>query len=119
MGDNTIGNLRGKGSSATYWRRRFFALVIGLSVFGVLAWAVSGALGQPKPIQAAGNVTSSGHQHSGTGAGNSGSAGGNGTGASGGTATTASPSPSPSSASPAASPSATPTGSGGGQGKPG
>src|SRR6185437_9693724 len=61
MGDKTISNLRGKGSAAAYWRRRFFALFISLSVFGVLAWAVSGAIGQPSPIRAAGNVTGGGH----------------------------------------------------------
>src|SRR5262245_52359172 len=94
MGDNTISNLRGKGSAATYWRRRFFALLIGLSIFGVLAWAVSGAIGQPKPIRAAGNVTAGGVH----GAGTSGPAGG-GSGGSGGTGAAASPSP-PATASP-------------------
>src|SRR5690242_21945294 len=88
MGDNTISNIRGKGSPATHWRGRFFALLIGLSIFGVLAWAVSGAIGQPKPIRAAGNVTAGGLH--GAGAGTSGPAGGG----SGGTGAAASPSPS-------------------------
>jgi len=98
MGDNTISNLRGKGSPATYWRRRFFALLIGLSIFGVLAWAVSGAIEAPKPIRAAGNVTAGGVHGTGTGAGTSGPAGG-GSGRSGGTGAAASPSP-PATASP-------------------
>lgn len=93
MGDNTISNLRGKGSPATYWRRRFFALLISLSIFGVLAWAVSGAIGQPKPIRAAGNVTAGGLHGAGAGAGTSGPAGG-GSGGSGGTGAAATPSPS-------------------------
>jgi hypothetical protein len=36
---------RGKRQSATYWRRRFTALVICLAVLAVIAWASSGALG--------------------------------------------------------------------------
>jgi hypothetical protein len=36
-----------------YWRRRFFALVAGLGVVGLLAWATSGAVGGKTPHQAA------------------------------------------------------------------
>jgi hypothetical protein len=36
---------RGKDrQAATYWRRRFVALVVGLAVLALIAWAVSGAL---------------------------------------------------------------------------
>jgi hypothetical protein len=65
MGDNTISNNRGKGSSATYWRRRFIALVAGLAIFGVLAWSVSGALAKPKIISPAANVSSGKHHPAG------------------------------------------------------
>jgi hypothetical protein len=41
--------------AATYWRRRFVALVIGLSLLALITWAVSGALGgsAPSPDSAA------------------------------------------------------------------
>jgi hypothetical protein len=41
--------------AATYWRRRFVALVIGLSLLALITWAVSGALGgsSPQPDSAA------------------------------------------------------------------
>jgi hypothetical protein len=35
--------------AATYWRRRFVALVIGLSVLALVAWALSGAMGGSAP----------------------------------------------------------------------
>lgn len=35
------------GDPDVYWRRRFFALAVGLAVFGLLAWAVSGASSRP------------------------------------------------------------------------
>ena len=31
-------------SPATYWRRRFLALVVGLAILAAIAWAVSGVL---------------------------------------------------------------------------
>jgi hypothetical protein len=34
---------------SSYWRRRTFALAVGLAVLGLLAWACSGALGGVKP----------------------------------------------------------------------
>ena len=39
-------------SSATYWRRRLVALLIGIAVLTVLVWAVSGALHGSRPGQA-------------------------------------------------------------------
>jgi hypothetical protein len=36
---------RGKRQAATYWRRRFTALVICLAILAVIAWASQGALG--------------------------------------------------------------------------
>ena len=36
-------------ATAIYWRRRFLALVTGLSVLALVAWAASSALGRPTP----------------------------------------------------------------------
>lgn len=47
------------GDPDVYWRRRFFALAVGLAVFGLLVWAVSGA-SSARPTAA----TSSVHSHS-------------------------------------------------------
>jgi hypothetical protein len=53
---------------ATYWRRRFVALVAGFGVLAVVAWAFSGALavGRSTPSPAA--VKGHGGQHGGSGA---------------------------------------------------
>ena len=52
-----------KRPAATYWRRRFTALVIGLAVFGVIAWAISGVLGTPASRATAASAGSNGgHQ---------------------------------------------------------
>ena len=32
-----------------YWRRRFFALVVGLAILAVVAWALNGAVARPAP----------------------------------------------------------------------
>ncbi|HMG61721.1 MAG TPA: hypothetical protein VK599_02125 [Streptosporangiaceae bacterium] len=80
---NAFSNNRGKGSSATYWRRRFIALVAGLAIFGVLAWSVSGALAKPKIINPAANVVSGKHHPAG------------GSGAAAGATATSTPAPSP------------------------
>ncbi len=54
--------------AATYWRRRFFALVVGLAIFAVLAWSVSGAIGGPGAIRPAANeITGHQHHHAGKG----------------------------------------------------
>jgi hypothetical protein len=34
---------------STYWRRRFVALVVGLSVLAIVTWALSGAMGGSTP----------------------------------------------------------------------
>lgn len=44
--------------AATYWRRRFIALVVGLSVLALVAWAFSGAVGTSR---AAGSPPHSSH----------------------------------------------------------
>jgi hypothetical protein len=47
---------RGRGRNVeadVYWRRRFFALAVGLAVLGLLAWASSGAVSGKTPHQAA------------------------------------------------------------------
>jgi hypothetical protein len=36
-------------TASTYWRRRFVALLIGLSVLGIVTWALSGAMGGSSP----------------------------------------------------------------------
>src|ERR1700691_477478 len=56
MGMNTYRHQWGRGPSATYWRRRFLALVGGLAIFALLAWALSGALAGVKVVSPAANV---------------------------------------------------------------
>jgi hypothetical protein len=47
---------RGRNEQAdAYWRRRFFTLVAGLGVLGLLAWATSGAVGGKAAHQTAGS----------------------------------------------------------------
>lgn len=47
---------RGRNDEAdAYWRRRFFTLVAGLGVIGLLAWATSGAVGGQAAHQTAGS----------------------------------------------------------------
>jgi hypothetical protein len=66
--------------AATYWRRRFVALLTGLTVLALITWAFSGAMG-------GGNDSSAGTAgHAGTGAG---SQHGGGSGQGGGHGTTA------------------------------
>ena len=51
------------GQPDAYWRRRVFALVAGLGLLGMLAWACSGALGGgTPPRQQAGNPASAAAQ---------------------------------------------------------
>ena len=59
----------GDSQSATYWRRRFIALVGGLAIFALMAWSVSGALGGVKVSPAANVVRKAGHGKAGGGAG--------------------------------------------------
>jgi hypothetical protein len=71
---------RKKPRRATYWRRRFITLVIGLAVFAAIAWALSGALGTGAATARTGSATgSAAGQH-----GNSGIAAGSGAAAAGG-----------------------------------
>jgi len=37
------------GRASVYWRRRFIALVVGLAVLAVVAWALNGAIARPDP----------------------------------------------------------------------
>lgn len=69
MGDLTFRyKKKEEGLAATYWRRRFFALVVGLAIFALLAWSVSGAIGGAKAIRPAANeITGYQHQHAGKG----------------------------------------------------
>jgi hypothetical protein len=53
--------------AATYWRRRFVALLIGLAILALVAWAFSGALGGGSTGQS--GATHSGGGQSGTGQG--------------------------------------------------
>jgi hypothetical protein len=47
---------RGRNAEAdAYWRRRFFTLVAGLGVLGLLAWACTGAVGGKAAHQAGGS----------------------------------------------------------------
>jgi len=42
---NTCRYQRGRDErAATYWRRRFLVLVVGLVVLAAIAWAISGVL---------------------------------------------------------------------------
>jgi hypothetical protein len=61
-------------TASTYWRRRFMALLIGLSVLAIVTWALSGAMGGSNPpVNAAstksvhGSLPSTGTHGSGTG----------------------------------------------------
>lgn len=103
MGMITSRDQSGNGSSATYWRRRFLALVGGLAIFALLAWAVSGALGGAHAVSPAANVAKSGHRPGQGGAAPGGGAASRSPGPS-------SPGPSASATDPAASPSAVPAG---------
>jgi hypothetical protein len=87
----------GKRPPATYWRRRFITLVIGLTIFAVIAWALSGALGRSATVASEGSSggAHAGHQAMGPSPGSAGSAS-RGTGRPG----SASPSPSISTTSP-------------------
>jgi hypothetical protein len=50
MGMTTLGNRAPERPAAsTYWRRRFVALVAGLSVLALVTWALSGAMGGSAP----------------------------------------------------------------------
>jgi hypothetical protein len=108
---------RKKPRRATYWRRRFITLVIGLAVFAVIAWALSGALGPGAATARTGSATSStAGQH-----GNSGIAAGSGAAAADGSGVAAAGTKAPAKATktPAkavSDPSAAPSGST--QGKP-
>jgi hypothetical protein len=45
----------GSGAGASvYWRRRFIALVVGLAVLAVVAWALNGAINGPAPASSSG-----------------------------------------------------------------
>lgn len=76
--------------AATYWRRRFVALITGLTVLALITWAFSGAMGgggDGSPAGTAGQPgTGSGSQHGGSGPGQG---GGPGQAAAGGTDTRA------------------------------
>jgi hypothetical protein len=50
MGTTTLSKSAPERPTASiYWRRRFVALVIGLSVLALVAWALSGAMGGSSP----------------------------------------------------------------------
>lgn len=68
-----------KPRRATYWRRRFITLVIGLAVFAVIAWALSGSLGTGAATARTGAAGSAAGHH-----GNSGIAAGSGAAAAAG-----------------------------------
>jgi hypothetical protein len=91
MGVNTFSNHpEGRQQPPTmYWRRRFLALVAGLAVLGVIAWAFSGVLAVGGGAAASAGHGSPGHQARLTG--------GNGGG-------TASPAPAPARSTPPGSP---------------
>jgi len=101
-----------KPRRATYWRRRFITLVIGLAVFAVIAWALSGALGKGSAVAATGSASGSAASHH----GHSGNAGGSGAAAAGGQATKAPVKPTKAAVKAVSGPSAAPSGKA--QGKP-
>jgi hypothetical protein len=70
--------------AATYWRRRCVALLIGLAVLALIAWAFSGAIGGGAPAGTSGGSSQSGAGH-GSGSGHGGGAPA-GTGSRGGSA---------------------------------
>jgi hypothetical protein len=50
MVPTTLRHVEGeRPAAATYWRRRFVALVIGLSVLALVTWALSGVMGGSSP----------------------------------------------------------------------
>lgn len=49
MGTSTLRRIMPDRDSAVYWRRRFVALLIGLSVLALVAWALAGAIGGSPP----------------------------------------------------------------------
>jgi hypothetical protein len=50
MGMSTVRHLaREQSAATTYWRRRFVALAVGLSVLALVTWAISGAMGGSTP----------------------------------------------------------------------
>jgi hypothetical protein len=61
---NTLRYKRNREPSPTYWRRRFFALLAGLAIFALLAWAVSGALGGAQPASSAADLLPGAHSQS-------------------------------------------------------
>jgi hypothetical protein len=65
-------------SATVYWRRRFTALLAGFAVFGIVAWALSGALGGGGTGSNAADVGRVGHGH--TGGATAGSAANSGAG---------------------------------------
>ena len=54
MDPNALRSRGRSGEADAYWRRRFFALVAGLGILGLLAWATSGAVGGKPAHQTAG-----------------------------------------------------------------
>ena len=59
MGMTTLGNRAPERPAAsTYWRRRFVALVAGLSVLALVTWAFSGVLGGSAPAADSGATKS-------------------------------------------------------------
>jgi hypothetical protein len=75
MGENTL-RYQSENAAATYWRRRFLTLAIGLSALALVAWALSSALS----VSSAGSPAGAGHGKAGpgsaSGAGRSGVANG-------------------------------------------
>jgi hypothetical protein len=49
--------------AAVYWRRRFMALLLGIAILGVVAWAASGALGEGSTSSDAADVGRLAHKH--------------------------------------------------------
>ena len=87
MGMNTFRYQSGERQPLpmTYWRRRFLALVVGLAILAVIAWAFSGVL-----AAGASPATSAGHRSSVRGADTRGAAsGGSGGGGASGSAAAA------------------------------
>jgi hypothetical protein len=55
MDPNALRSRGRNGEADAYWRRRFFTLVAGLGILGLLAWATSGAVGGKTAHQTAGS----------------------------------------------------------------
>jgi hypothetical protein len=53
MDPNSLPSRGRNGAADAYWRRRFFTLVAGLGILGLLAWATSGAVGGKPAHQSA------------------------------------------------------------------